>query len=171
MLKENEVAIGKFASPHGIKGDIKIVTLTDFPERFHAGNEIKVKSNNSKKDDFEVFKITSSVPVKGLNFTVHLEGVEDRNKAEELSGSMIFIFKDELMDLGEDESYIFELVGIEVFTDKGDKIGIITDVLQSGANDVYVIDEKICIPAIKDCILEVNPEKKKMVIFPMPGLL
>ena len=169
MLKKNEVAIGKLASAHGIKGDLKLVTLTDFPERFKTDNEIKVKIHNAQKN-FEIFKITKSVPV-GPNFTIHLQGIEDRNKAEELSGSIVFISEDEVMELEDGSNYIFDLVGMEVFTESGDKIGSITDVLQGGANDVYVIDDKIFVPAINDCILEVDTENKKMIIFPMPGLL
>lgn len=166
MLKENEIAIGQIVSAHALKGEINMVTLTDFPKRFDKGNEIKVRISDK---ECKTLKITGS-RASGPNFTLKIEGIDTRTSAEALRGSYAFVYDDEVFDLDEEYTYVFKLIGMEVYTDKGELIGKITDVLQGGANDVYVIDKKICIPAIKDCILDVNEAENKMTIFPMPGL-
>ena len=166
MLKENEIAIGEIVAAHGIKGDVKLVVLTDFPERFNPGNRVRFKLNENITE-FEILRATSHKS----NFTLHLNGIDTRSAAENLRGSIAFVYNDELIALPEDENYAFELIGMEVFTSNNEKLGTITDVLQGGANDVYVINDKICIPAIKECILNVDSKNRKITVFTMPGLL
>lgn len=166
MLKENEIAIGEIVAAHGIKGDVKLVVLTEFPERFNPGNRVRFKLNENITE-FEILRATSNKS----NFTLHLNGIDTRSAAENLRGSIAFIYDNELIALPEDENYVFELIGMEVFTSDNEKLGTITDVLQGGANDVYVINDKICIPAIKECVLNVDSTNRKITIFPMPGLL
>ncbi|MFQ3548921.1 MAG: ribosome maturation factor RimM [Armatimonadota bacterium] len=168
MVQKNyDILIGKITSSFGIKGEVKIQVLTDFPNRFDVGNEIIIKKPDGS---FISKKILSSRETKG-NIIVGLDGVEDRNAADDLRGYEIVISDEDLVELPEDRYYLFDLIGINVVTNDGREIGAVTEVIQAGANDVYVTSTDICIPAIKQVVLEVDIKNKKMVIFPMPGLL
>ena len=166
MLKENEVAIGKISSAHGIRGEVKMVTLTEFPERFDKGNNVKVRLNDK---EFCEYSIETSRAV-GSNFIIKFKEINDRNEAEKLNNCYAFVFEEEVMPLEDGSEYIFNLIGLNVVSGEGEELGKITDVITGGANDVYVIDDKTCIPAIKEVVLNVDKENKTMTIFKMPGL-
>jgi 16S rRNA processing protein RimM len=100
-----------------------------------------------------------------------LEGVDTRDAAEQLRGVDIVIDESELRDLGPDRYYVFEIVGLRVVTEDGREQGIITEVLQGGANDVYVTSTGLCIPALKTVVVRVDLERQLMTIRPMPGML
>lgn len=166
MLKDNEIAIGRFASAHGIKGEIKLVTMTDFPERFKAGKSFKVRLSDR---EYKEYTIESSRP-SGPNFTVKLSGIDDRTAAEKFKDLYAFVFDDEVMPLEDGREYIFNIVGMKVVSEEGEELGFVTDVITGGANDVYVIDDKTCIPAIKSVVLKKDRETKTMTVYKMPGL-
>lgn len=166
MLKEKEIAIGKISSAHGIRGEVKMVTLTEFPQRFEKGNSIKVRLSDKEYRDFT---IETSRP-HGQNFTIKFKEIKDRNEAEKLRECYAFVFEDEVMPLEDGSEYIFNLLGLKVISNEGEDLGTITDVISGGANDVYVINDKTCIPAIKEVVLNVDKENKTMTIYKMPGL-
>lgn len=162
-----DIIIGKISSSFGIKGEVKIQVLTDFPERFSSGNLINIKKNDGS---ILAKKILSSRESKG-SIIVKLQDIDDRNQADELRNSDIVISDKDLCNLPKDRYYVFELIGIDVITNDGRNLGKIIEVIQSGANDVYVTSEKIYIPAIKQVVLSVDIKNKNMLVFPMPGLL
>ena len=166
MLKDNEIAIGRFASAHGIRGDIKLVTMTEFPERFQKGNIIKVRLSDNEYREYEI----EYAHPAGPNFTVKLAGIDDRTSAEKFRDLYAFVFDSELMPLSEGREYIFNVVGMKVVSEEGEELGYVTDVITGGANDVYVIDNKYCIPAIENVVLKKDKDAKLMTIFKMPGL-
>ncbi|MBQ0104654.1 MAG: 16S rRNA processing protein RimM [Armatimonadetes bacterium] len=166
MLKDNEIAIGRFSSAHGIKGEIKLVTLTEFPQRFDKGNSIKVRLTPTETKEYI---IENSRPA-GPNFTLKLSGIDDRNTAEKFRDLYAFVYTEEVMPLEEGREYIFNIIGMKVVSDEGEELGTVTDVITGGANDVYVIDDKTCIPAIESVVLKKDRETKTMTIFKMPGL-
>ena len=159
------VTVGRIVAPQGIKGEVKILVTTDFPERFDKGNTVKVKTEKEVVSR----KITSSRESKGC-VIAKLSGVDTRNDAEDLRGAEIVITEDELGDLGEDRFYLFDLVGMKVTDDGGRDFGTITEVLQGGANDVYVTDKGVLIPALKAVVKKVDTENKSMTIDPPEGL-
>ena len=166
MLKDNEVAIGRFASAHGIKGEIKLVTMTDFPERFLEGKTFKVRLS---PNEIREYTVEHSRPV-GPNFTLKLKGIDDRTTAEKFKDLYAFVYDSELMPLEEGREYIFNIIGMKVLSEEGEDLGVVTDILTGGANDVYVINDKITIPAIPEVVLKKDKETKTMTIYKMPGL-
>lgn len=161
------VVIGKIVAPVGIRGEVKVIVLTDFPERFSVGSEIMLKP---PKGESRRVKIELQRPTKG-GLTIKLEGVDTRNDAEALRDAQFVIDKSELATLPEGEFYVFDIIGLRVVTDDGRECGEVIEVLQGGANDVYVTSTGICIPALRDVVVGVDVDKREMVIRPVPGLL
>lgn len=99
---------------------------------------------------------------------IHLAGVEDRNRAEPLVGTPVEIPAAELPKLPEGEYYYFQLIGLTVVSDTGDTVGTLTEIIETGANNVYVVKtaegKEIYLPAIPSCVLSVQPEEKTMTV-------
>jgi 16S rRNA processing protein RimM len=166
-VESGDVIIGKIVAPFGIRGEVKVVIHTDFPERFEAGRTVTLVGPGDARREA---RIARSTPNKG-GVSVKFDGVDNRTDAEKLRGIDIVISESELGELGEDQFYVFDLIGMSVITDDGREQGEITEVLQGGANDVYVTSTGLCIPAIKDVVVSVDVDKGTMVIHPVPGLL
>ena len=163
---DRDIIIGKVVAPFGMRGEMKMVVLTDFPERFDAGNEITLDAGEKRRK----LLIESSKPNKG-GITLKLRGVDSRSDAEELRDAEAVIDKAELGKLDGDRFYIFDMIGLKVVTDDGREQGEVTEVIQGGGNDVYVTSTGLCIPALKSVVAGVDLKKRKMVIRPVPGLL
>jgi 16S rRNA processing protein RimM len=158
------LAVGKLRRPHGIHGEILMDVLTDFPERLEA--------------DKEVFIGEGYVPwrMTGLRrhdpaLIVTLEGIEDRDAAGKMRNQMVFVRSGGLPPLPEGEYYHHQLLGLVVEDESGAKLGVLEQILETGANDVYLVrsDEgaELLLPAIHDVILEIKPEEGKVVARPM----
>jgi len=154
------------AGPFGIRGEVKVVALTDFPDRFQAGQEIILALEKGRRSH----KIERSRPHRG-GIIVKLAGVETRSDAEELRDIDIIIDEEHLRELEPGRFYVFDIVGLKVVTDDGREQGTVTEVLQGGANDVYVTSTGLCIPALKDVVADVDITRGVMVIRAVPGLL
>lgn len=162
-----DIVIGKIVAPFGIHGDVKLIVLTDFPERFDEGNTITLKTADGNRREARIE--TSRLYKDGM--VVKLKGFETRSDAEELRDTEIVIDRSEVAELPSDRFYLFDIVGLKVVTDDGRELGEVTDVLQSGANDVYVTSTDVLIPAIKDVVAKIDLEAGVMTIRPVPGLL
>ena len=95
------------------------------------------------------------------------------NDVERMRGKSLYVTRENAVKLQKDEYFIADMIGIQVVSDEGEDLGILQDVMQTGANDVYVVEkdgEELLIPAIKDCILSVNVEEGKMEVHLLPGL-
>lgn len=118
-------------------------------------------------------------PVEGIRFhqgtaIVKLAGCDDRNAAEALRGLLVHIPLENAVPLEEGEYYYFQVVGVEVFTDQGERLGRVVDVLETKANDVYVVHGprgEILIPAVEEIVRELDLTARRMIIVPIPGLL
>jgi 16S rRNA processing protein RimM len=166
-LSEREIVIGKIVAPFGLRGEVKMLTLTEFPERFAVGREVMAKQSDG---ELKALRITESKPYKDGMILAFVD-ISNRVAAEELRGVQLVISEDELGSLSEGSYYLFQLLGLTVVADDGRELGVIEDVLQGGANDVYVTDGGLLIPAIRDVVKSVDLEGRRMVIWPMPGLL
>ncbi len=102
---------------------------------------------------------------------VNLDCAETVDEAEDLRGAQIVVDRSELTELGCDEFYLFDVLGLKVTTDDGRELGEVAEIVQSGANDVYVTSSGVCIPALKTVVTRVDMEEGVMVIHPVPGLL
>lgn len=164
------IRIGVISSSHGVRGEAKIYPTTDDIRRFddlsycymeHKGEMIRL--------DVSHVKYVKGMPV--VQFS-QFSSIDDVMKYKNHD---LFIPREEAVDLEEDEYYIADLIDLHVITDTGITLGILTDVMETGSNDVYIVTgedgKEILLPAIRDCIRSVDFEAGTMTVHLMPGLL
>lgn len=164
---EQDIVIGKIVAPLGTRGEVKTVVLTDFPDRFDAGALLKLSLPDGATRQVKI----QAVRVHRDGLALKLENVDTRDDAEALRNAEFVIDESELGELPEDHFYLFDLIGLDVVTDDGRDLGKVVEVLQGGANDVYVTSTGLCIPALKSVVAKVDTGAGRMVIHPVPGLL
>ena len=161
------IKVGKIVNTHGVKGYIKCIPLTDDLERFEELEYVYTEKDNIKRTIDDVWYQKGLVCLK-------LKDIDDMNKAESFKDTYISIVEDQLRVLPENSYYLFDLEGMDVYSNNGDYIGKISEVYQTGANDVYEVKNNknsYLIPAIKDVVKSVNVQDKKMIINVIEGLL
>lgn len=166
--KDNFVAVGYIVRPHGIKGDIKIMPLSDNPLRYSTLKKVYIFTKSGKKECV-VNKVKKTKGGLIVGFAPPLTVSE----AEESAGGHIMVSADEVPGLGKGRYYHFEIIDMEVYTTDGGYLGRISDILSTGSNDVYIVkgnDREYLIPAIYDVIKEVDTTAKRMVIELIDGL-
>jgi len=157
----NSFQIGIIVKPQGIRGELRVFPTTDDPGRFSLliGEELLVTNPSGSTRGYKLLQARQH---KGI-VIIKLEGIDDRNAAEQLMRSSITIPQEMALPLGDDEYYVRDLVGMKVETETGEPLGTLTEVLNTNANDVYVITdptgESFMIPAIKDVVLGVAAGK------------
>ncbi len=174
MAEEHELFdIGRITRPHGLRGEMKAVLTTEFPERFRAMDSVIVQPSGNVATRYKVISARSQ-----KDFVIlRLEGIDSVEAAERLRGSLLRVTREELIPLPPGHFYIFDLVGLQVFTDSGQLLGKVKEVLQPGANDVYVVErtdrgkEDILLPAIKDVVKDIDVDSGRMVVHLLPGLV
>ena len=163
----NRLEVGKIVNTHGLKGEVKIIPWTDYPEVFEDIKEIYLPDGTKLK--------LKGVKYQKNNIIVKLEGINYIDEAEKLKGKVITADREFLGELEEGVYYVADLIGLSVVTADGEEIGKISDVLRTGANDVYIVDmgdgKEVLLPAIKECILSVDVEGGKICVHMMDGLL
>ena len=168
--KETEWAtIGKVVAPFGVHGELKVLSLTDIPNRFAELEAIYLGP------DYRRHRIKSVRPYKGEMVVMKLVGIEDANVAETLRNFDLSIPLAQLAMLPPDSYYQHDILGLQVATLGGRVLGPIVDIMMTGSNDVYIIKaadgKQILIPAIKDVIKQVDLIRRMMYIEAIPGLL
>ncbi len=183
---EQFLRIGVITQPHGIRGEVKVFPTTDSPERF---KEVKRVILRNKKEEIET-EITGVKFFKNMAI-VHFACFENPEDAGKFRQADVMIYREDAQPLEEGEYYIADLIGCRVFLDEesvpvlkeadasitidADRcIGTVKDVLQTGANDVYIVEagkKELLIPVIKDCIKEVDIEKGCILVHLLPGLI
>lgn len=164
--------IGKIVNTQGVKGEVRIIPSTFDINRFKLLERAELRRNGKPE--------TKSLEIESVRYHKHFvimkfKGIDDMNEGERLKGYTLIVSRENALPLEEDEFYTADLYGMEVVTDQGEFLGNISDIIETGANDVYVIELKgrkdILIPAIKQCILWVDIENKKMTVRLMEGLV
>ena len=169
-MPENLLLIGKIVKPHGLRGDVKVMS---YAESLNTYDNLKAIYLKKVDDTIEALHINKVSPAKGL-VILGIDGVEDVSGAEELRGLELFIDRNELEEPGEGEYYQHDLLGLNVFTIQGSDLGTIRNIMPTGDHDVLVVrkgKKEHLIPAIKDIVMEVNLKEKKVIIEPLEGLL
>jgi 16S rRNA processing protein RimM len=162
------LAVGKIVSVHGVRGEVKLDIMTDFPERFAPGAEFWL----GPEDDARLVKLASVRPHQDA-LLIRLESVTDRTVAETLRDRLLLIPETDAMPLGENENYAHDLLGLKVITGDGAILGTITDILRTGANDVYVVTGdagEILLPALREVVLKVDLAEHAMTVAVPEGL-
>jgi 16S rRNA processing protein RimM len=157
--------VAHILAPWGIKGEIKVEVVTDFPERFTPGRKVYLNGSPLEIESCRQHK---------HHLLLKLATINSIEAAEKLKGHDLTVPSSELQALPEGQYYTFQLIGLKVVTTKGKLIGRLTDILTTVSNDVYVVKGKrgeILIPAIEDVVKSINLEKGKIVIEAIEGLL
>ena len=167
---EQFLRVGVISSTHGVRGEVKVFPTTDDSARFE---ELETVILNTGKESTEL-------KIEGIKFSkkqviLKFKGYDSINEIEKYKGMDLWIPRENAVPLGENENFIADLLGMTVAADTGETLGTLVNVIQTGANDVYVVkdaqEKEILLPAIRDCILEVHVEEKRMVVHILEGLL
>jgi 16S rRNA processing protein RimM len=150
---------GIILKPKGLKGELKVKPVTDFPERFLKRREYYV---GKTPEEAAPRKMLSAKLNQGFAW-IMLEGVGSRDEAEAMAGNKLYVPGDALEPMPDGRAYIHDLIGLEVFDEDEGRVGTISEVLQMPAHDVYEIDageRKVLVPAVEDFITEIDLEKR-----------
>ena len=166
-----DLRVGVITKSHGIKGEVKVYPTTDSPLRFDEITRVKVYIQNKYVTDLKIASVKHFKDIVILKF----KGINDINEAEKYRGAELYIPREEGAALEEGEYYIADIIGIRVVSDEGTELGTVRDVMETGANDVYVISmpdgRELLLPAIKQCILDTDIENDIMTVHVLDGLM
>lgn len=166
---EDLLQVGVITTTHGVRGEVKVFPTTDDAARFKKLKNV-ILDTGKEKIDLEIAGVKFFKNMVILKF----KGIDDINEVEKYRKKSLFVTRENAVKLEKDEYFIADLIGLRVRTDDEEELGEIADVLQTGANDVYVIKqsdgEEILLPAIKDCVKEVDLENGRMCVHLLPGL-
>jgi 16S rRNA processing protein RimM len=168
-IMDNYLRVGVISSTHGIKGEVKVFPTTDDVNRF---KELKTVFLDTGKE-------LLPMEIEGVKFfkqmaILKFKGIDDINDVEKYRGKDLLVDRENAVKLEEGEYFIFDLIHSEVITDEGEKLGSLAEIISTGANDVYVVKtddgKEILIPSIKECVLDVDVEHKKITVHLLNGL-
>lgn len=167
MDKPNYLIIARVLKPWGVQGEIKCEILTEFPDRFASLSTVYLG------DDAKPFSVENAHLHSGT-VLLKLKGIDTPETAAKLREQLVHVAVQDAVALPQGKVYLFQLLGISVRTVTGEPLGKITEVLDTGANDVYVVHDdtrEILLPAIPDVVKEINLERGEMVVELIPGLV
>lgn len=167
---EEMLRVGVISSTHGVRGEVKVYPTTDDSERFLDLDQVTLDTGR-EQITLEIQNVKFFKNMVILKF----KGYDNINDIEKYKGKDLLIHRDQAVELKEDEYFVTDLMGLKVVSEEGTVLGILKEVIPTGANDVYVVQpengKELLLPAIKDCILNVDLEKGIMTIHLMDGLL
>lgn len=163
------IKIGQITAPHGVRGEVRVYPLTDFPERFTTLRQVLLGP------DARPVGVRCKGTVKNL-IILSIDGVEDRDQAEKLRLQYVQVPKSEVPPLPEGHYYVFDLVGLDVVDPDGKHLGKLVEVsTDSPAHDIYVVEtaprKRYMVPAVKTFVKEIDLPGGRIVVQPIPGLL
>jgi 16S rRNA processing protein RimM len=164
------LAIGRIVRAHGVRGEVSVTILTDFPERF-AQSELLYIGNEYEAD---VYQLKSHRWHK-QNVLLSFVEITDRNEAEQLVGQYVQIPVEDAVPLPEGSYYLYQIIGLQAVTTDGTSLGVVTEVIETNANDVYVVQndegKDILLPAIPDVIKTIDLDHGIMTVDLIDGLI
>ena len=163
---EYDVQVGRILGAHALKGTVRVAPMSDIPGRHQTLKEVMVRTPKANV----LLKVEKAAASDKGTWLMRFEGVSDRTAAEALAGGIMYIREQDLAPLPEGRYYVHQIIGLRVVTVDGRELGPITDVLETGANDVYVT-ETVLIPAIEQVVKEVDLQAGTMLIDPLPGMI
>lgn len=166
---EDVFQIGVISSTHGIGGEVKVFPTTDDVKRFKKLKTV-ILDTGKEKMNLEICQVKFFKQMVILKF----KEFNSINEVERFRGKGLYVTRENAVKLEKDEYFIADMIGMHVTSTDGEALGTLTDVLQTGANDVYVIEKpgspQLLVPAIKECIRRIDMEQGEMIIYLMPGL-
>lgn len=166
---EDLLKVGVITTTHGVRGEVKVYPTTD-PERYLDLEYVLLDTGRElRRLDISNVKFFKNLVI--LKF----KGIDNINDIEMYKQRELWVPREEAQELDEDEYYIADLIGMEVLLEDESVFGTLKDVMETGANDVYVVETKdgqeVLLPAIKECILDVDVENNTMTVHLMKGLI
>lgn len=164
------VIIGRIIKPHGVRGAVKVEPITEDPKRYVDLDKIFIGTEDQPGEIFEIDRVQFQHKIVILT----LKGIESRNLAEALRDSFIHIPADQVLALPDGSTYIFDLIGLNVFTNKNEYVGTVTNYQEYPANNVFVVEHEnheFLIPDVPDIVEDIDLDAGKVLINPIPGLL
>ena len=162
--------VGIISSTHGVRGEVKVFPTTDDVKRFKKLKEVLLDTG----------KETLTLEIEGVKFfkqfvILKFKGYDNIDDIVKYRGKSLFVPRENAVKLQKDEYFIADLIGLKVVNEDGSFTGVLKDVMETGANDVYIVEsqdgKEVLIPAIKDCILQVDFEKEQVLVHLLDGLL
>jgi 16S rRNA processing protein RimM len=171
-VPEGHLAVGYITGVHGLRGEVKVELYTDFPERFSPGAVLMLG------EELEETTVVAARIHKQL-LLLRLEGVQSREEAEALRGEWLFVPETEAVELEEGAYWVHDIIGLTVQTGEGQVLGVVKEVLFTGANEVYVVEtppeinrgRDLLLPATEEVIQAVDLAGGQMTVQLLPGLL
>ncbi|CCX75282.1 ribosome maturation factor RimM [Dorea sp. CAG:105] len=167
---EDMLQVGVITQTHGVRGEVKVFPTTDDVNRFKKLKQVILDTG----------KETMPLEIQSVKFfkqfvILKFKGIDNINDIEKYKRCSLYVTREHAVALEEDEYFIADMIGMEVCTEDGNIFGTLKDVIETGANDVYVIENaehgEVLVPAIKECIRSVDIEKGQMMIHLMNGLI
>lgn len=167
---EKQLQVGVISSTHGVRGEVKVFPTTDDVTRFRQLKKVYLDTGREMLP-LEIQNVKFFKQFAILKF----KGIDNINDIEKYRGKSLMIDREDAVDLDENEYFIADMIGMKVCTEDGSEFGTLKDVMETGANDVYIIDSlehgEVLIPAIRECILDVDMDEERMTIHLMEGLV
>ncbi len=171
-VPEGHLIVGRILGAHGLRGEVKVESYTDYEGRFDAGQQLLLG------DELLVAEISTSRAHKGI-FLLSFEEVTDREAAEDLHNEWLYIPEEAAMQLDEDSFWVHDIIGLNVQNESLERLGEVVDVIFTGANEVYIVrpvaginqDRELLIPALADVIRSVDLEAGAVTVRLLPGML
>lgn len=166
---EQLLRVGVISSTHGVRGEVKVYPTTDDENRFKKLKKV-VLDTGREYIDLEI----SGVKFFKNQVILKFKGIDNINDIEKYKGKDLLVHREDAVKLEENENYVADLIDLKVVTDEGQVLGCLTEVMETGANDVYVVEtedgKELLLPAIRDCILDVDLDEEVMTVHILPGL-
>ncbi len=167
---EDFLQVGIITQTHGIRGEVKVFPTTDDPHRFRKLKEV-ILDTGKEKITLEIENVKFFKNLVILKF----KGIDNINDIERHKGKSLYVTRANAVKLKKDEYFIADLIGIEVFDENDKHLGVLKNVIETGANDVYSIEledkSELLLPAIKQCVLDIDIEDRKMKVHILDGLM
>ena len=166
---EQLLRVGVISSTHGVRGEVKVYPTTDDPNRFKKLKKVVLDTGREYLD----------LEISGVKFfknqvILKFKGIDNINDIEKYKGKDLLVHREDAVALEENENYVADLIDLKVVTDDGKVLGYLTEVMETGANDVYIVETEdgteLLLPAIRECILDVDLEEEVMTVHILPGL-
>ena len=166
---EQLLRVGVISSTHGVRGEVKVYPTTDDVNRFKKLKKVILDTGREYLD----------LEIAGVKFfknqvILKFKGIDNINDIEKYKGKDLLVNREDAVALEENENYVADLIDLKVVTDDGQVLGYLTEVMETGANEVYVVEtedgRELLLPAIRDCILDVDLDEEVMTVHILPGL-
>ena len=167
---EEILQVGVIATTHGVRGEVKVYPTTDDPNRFKKLKTVLLDTGREKV----------AMEIEGVKFfkqmvILKFKGIDTLEDAAAYRQAGLYVPREDAVGLGRDEYFIADLIGVDVYDEDDAPVGVLEDVMTTGANDVYVIrmtdGRELLLPAIRQCVLDVDVERGRMKVHVLEGLV